>query len=126
MSAMLPINRPLQGIKTAQDAPGMIFSRGSLLWYPLFDSSVSSKAIVALQRDWKISDSGRRCGRCRPCGRTERAHKGLGKRHKPPFSTSPTPIILLQEEKEQRRTLQVCPSKIVSTEGFTPEGCVRC
>ena len=36
MSGILPISRPMRRNKIAQDAPGTSFSRGWLLWYPLF------------------------------------------------------------------------------------------
>src|SRR5262249_25116554 len=54
----------------------------------------------------------------RPCGRTERAHKGLGKLHKAQFSTASTPIIFfLQEEAQERRRLQVCQSDCFQQRG---------
>ncbi|MGQ0735201.1 MAG: hypothetical protein ACT4QD_16305 [Acidobacteriota bacterium] len=68
---------------------------------------------------WKISRGGRRCGRCRPCGRTERAHKGLGKLHKPQFSTAPTPITFCYKKNRNNEERCKCANLIVSTEGFT-------
>jgi hypothetical protein len=44
MSDILPINRPVRRKNIAQDAPGTIFSRGPLLWYPLFSTTRSSTA----------------------------------------------------------------------------------
>jgi len=39
MSGILPIRRLMRAKTIAQDAPGTIFSRGWLLWYPPFSST---------------------------------------------------------------------------------------
>jgi hypothetical protein len=119
MSAILPLTRPMRRNKIAQDAPATIFSRGTLLWYPPISTTRNLETVFARQRHSKISCDGRRRGRCRPCGRKERAHKGLGKLHKPQFPTAPTPIILFTRGKRTTKNCK-CANLIVSTEGFTP------
>ena len=102
MSGILPIHSAHARKQIAQDAPATIFSRGvATPVSPFFRVRACAETIFAMPRDWRISRDGRRCGRCRPCGRTERVHKGLGKLHKPQFSTAPTPIIFFSEKREE-------------------------
>jgi hypothetical protein len=126
MNDSLPINRPMRRNEILQDAPGTIFSRGWRLWYPLFfDHASAHRRSSPCTVIGKISNGGRRCGRCRPCGRKERAHKGLGKLPKPQFSTAPTPITVSYKRKRNNGERCRCANQIVSMEGFTPCWCAR-
>jgi len=114
MSRVPPIKRLMRGKKIAQNDAGTIFSRGVATPVSL-DATAPDDFRGATRLN--ISHDGRRCGRCRPCGRKERAYKGLVKRHKPPFSTAPTPIIFSLTKKEKRRTLRVSPFKLSQRRG---------
>ena len=120
MSDVLPINRPMQGNKTAQDGPGTIFSRGALLWYPLFrpqriregDCRASTrlekfgpwKTVWTLPSLWTQ--------RTRPQGTWKTAQTAV-------FHSAHTDHPFTRGKRTTKSTASV-PNLIVSTEGFTP------
>src|ERR1700737_3665536 len=77
----------------AQDAPGTIFSRGVATLVSPFSTTRILNGVFHAPPRFDIYEWRRRCGRCRPCGRKERAHKGLGKLQRAQFSTAPTASI---------------------------------
>jgi hypothetical protein len=97
MSDMRRIIRPMRRNNIAQDAPGTILSRGSLLWYPpRFDHAqprrrFSRVNVIETFARWKTVWT-----------LWETAQTAV-------FHSAHTDHPFLQEEKEQRRTLQVCP-----------------
>jgi hypothetical protein len=124
MSDILPIKQLMRRNKIAQNASGTIFSRGALLWYPPFSTTRIVEGVFALRRYWRISRSGRRCGRCRPCGRKETRPQGTSKTAQPAvFHSAHTAPVFLYKKKRNNEERCKCANLIVSTEGFTPGNC---
>jgi hypothetical protein len=111
MSDTLPIHRLVRR-KELLRMPQEGFSRGGWrLWYPHFGHGHTPKDGFCGQRHSKISRDGRRCGRCRPCGRKRTRPQATWKTAQTAvFHSAPTDHRFLQEEREQRRTLHVCQS----------------
>jgi hypothetical protein len=90
---------------TAQDAPGTIFSRGWLLWYPPFSSTPILKGTF---RAGHVTDNVRATeddvDAATPMD-AQNAPTGVWKsRREREIPTAPTSIIILKEEEKKRRT----------------------
>jgi hypothetical protein len=60
-----------------------------------------------------VSSDGRRCGRCHPCGRTERAHKGFGNlAENARFPQRPHRSLLLERREEQKNEQQISSNRL--------------
>jgi hypothetical protein len=120
MSDRLPINRPMQGNKTAQDAPRTIFSRGALLWYPPFstqrtlEGDCRASTRLANFSQWKTvwTLPSLWTHRTRPQGTWKTAQTAV-------FHSAHTDQPFTRGNRTTKNTASV-PNLIVSTEGFTP------
>ena len=111
MSDILPIERPMRRNNIAQDAPGTIFSRGAAtLVSPFFDHASPRRVFRAStllehferwKTVWTLPSLWTQ--RTRPQGTWKTAQTAV-------FHSVHTDHFFLQEETEERRTLQVCQS----------------
>ena len=96
--------------KIAQDASGTIFSRGVATQVsPLFEHArprryLSQNTVFENVERENRERERRRRGRCRPCGRTERAHRGLEISHSTRDSHSVHIDHFLFEQEKKKRT----------------------
>ena len=91
-----------------------------------FRACAPSRQGFVSHRYWNVSRRRRRCGRCRPCGRKERAHSDLQNRRERGFAQASTPIIFFREEETRRtndKRAASVPVQTVSMDGFTPGRC---
>jgi hypothetical protein len=125
MSHTLPIHRLVRRKESLRMPQERFLEGGGDSGIPTFGHGQPRKTGFAA--NVIISRGGRRCGRCRPCGRKRTRPQATWKLHKPQFSTAPTPITVSHKRKRNNEERCKCANLIVSTEGFTPRLCAgRC
>lgn len=83
------------------------------------DESIRHPVRRPVSRVTAIVDSRRAHGRCRSRGRTERAHRLLGKLHRPQFPTAPTRVIVFEGVNRRTQTQQRNTNHALRTEFLT-------
>ena len=122
MSDILPLTRPMRRNNIAQDAPGTIFSRGGATPVsPHFDDAQPRRRFsrVNVIRKFRAMEDG--VDPAVPVDAQNASTSDLENCTNAVFHSAHTDHPFLQEEKEQRRTLQVCPSDCLNR-GVHPKG----
>ena len=102
-----PTGHTAQTVAQERGRPRYVGARGSHEGPE--DQSGPSPSVSPAYASTRPRDQRRGRGRCRACGRTERAHKSLGKPHRTRFPTPPTPMTSFPSQKNQDRNAETSP-----------------